>query len=187
MKNLEIILGFTFCWFLIGWLFSVLKTKYWYNFLIKKEYVNKYSDFTETPWKIYLPICLIWPIQSLSWVFSDKEKCRRMAITLLGLLKQGTKESINDAIINNKSNYYSRDFSDRYCDNEINKETYIRKQFGLGTLVGGFHLFFWLIGIIVWVIILSISLIINIGFGLVFLFSLTYPNKKEIKEKIPVN
>ncbi|MCX6754755.1 MAG: hypothetical protein NTU81_02935 [Candidatus Nomurabacteria bacterium] len=156
MKNFEVIFEFIFYWFAIGWIFTFIKMKYWHNVLIKKNIVSLFSDLSDPNlgFKIYFPISLIWPMQTFSWLLSDYDKENKyrkptMPITPLGY--QGLEEygrisrsNINYAIIHNESTYVG---SYDFVNIKISKTKYIRNEFILGTLFGGFHIMFWLYGV----------------------------------------
>ena len=185
MKTLEIALGI-FGWFFIGWLFANLKVKYWYNHLIKNDNASKYYDFESAPIKVWLPIFLIWPIQATVWVVSEYKDNQEdvIPITPLGCqyLYYGNRirSNINFAILFDKSTYW-----DNSDDNakEINKDEYIKMQFGACTLAGGFHLLFWALGISLIVFVETLFLGYLIGKGLVKLLSFTYTPVEEIPKK----
>lgn len=153
MKTVEIVayvIVITLAWLFIGWLFTALKINYWYKILIKKGRANEYHEVIETPFTVCLPIFLIWPMQAVSWLFTDYQKNNRqkeiMPITPLGgqfITTSGNgsvvRSNINYAIIFNKSEYYS---SYNYPSEQINKSDYMKWQFGSGVLSGGFHFCF---------------------------------------------
>lgn len=182
MKTFEIIMSVIFCWFFIGWLFAILKTKFWYNFLIKKEYADKFYDFEETPWRIILPILIIFPIQTINWLCNPykNDSCNRqktIPIIPFGASCRKTKSNINYAAINAVPTYLS--FVDNYGDGttlDFNEKEFIKEQFGFCVLIGGFHLISWLIGILGWVVISVISLVFLAIQLLGKLFSFTYPS-----------
>jgi hypothetical protein len=156
-----------------------IRTKYWLNVLIKKDIVNKYVDFSDskTPFKVYFPICLIWPMQSFIWYFSTykehQNRSNTMPITPLGyqgIDKEGVlvRSNINYAIVNDESIYMDSSSS---MGVKISKDKYTREQFGIGVVFGGFHVFFWLLGSLCWVISIIVFLILIVIFGFVKVLS----------------
>ncbi len=169
---MENIIIFIFGWFFIGFLFSLIKTYYWYKVLIKDHVASNHHDFSKTPFKIYFPICIIWTIQSLQWCFGRNDnRYGKETIPIIPISYQDhyieekdlykrdrdsilepriTKSNINYAIIKNHNGYYS------YLDKmtiKFDKLKFIKEQFGMGILLGWFHLLFWVIGIICWIFI----------------------------------
>lgn len=185
MRNLELI-AIAYGWFIVGWIFMFIKTKYWRNVLIKKDVVSKYTDFieSETPFRVYFPICLIWPMQSFIWYFSTyKENQNRkptMPITLLGyqgINKEGVlvRSNINYAIVNDELAYTVYPGAVRV---NISLEKYTTEQFGIGVVFGGFHIFFWFFGLLCWVLMFTTACIVVSIFwvfkGLSKLFAYTF-------------
>lgn len=187
MKTIEILLGI-FGWLFIGWLFAFLKTRYWHNFLIKKEYASKYADFHKTPLKISIPICIIWPLQSLCWLTQEIEKRPdgTIPITPLGVIGEtetGNRSNQNYAILNNESTYWyhSSYFAGR--NEEINESDLIKWHFGSSVLLGGLNLFFWALGVACWILALLVTLIVAIvGLCITLLSYTTVPIKSETKK-----
>lgn len=171
MKAL-IILGIIYLWFLIGRAFTLFKIYYWQNTLIKKNIATKYYNFNETPFKILLPIILVYPIQSARWYWYKDKSDGKNVIPIIpidfdfnfsipydgddeenileNILESNiTKSYITHSLIHNQNHYYNDKAQDFL---PINKEKFLNKQSFVGELIGPFHLLFWILGIFGWVL-----------------------------------
>lgn len=171
-----LILGFIILWIPVGYLFVSVRTWYWRKVLIGKGVAIAYPDFNKAPKRIYLPVCIIWPGQSLFWfvdsVLSDdsmktkkKETINTMPVIPVSFGGEDAdhidKSRLNEAATRDEKHYLCYPGDER----KLIRESLIY-GYGISLFLGWINLFLWIIGLIIWMIILIIDFLYSNSFHL---------------------
>ncbi len=171
METTIIILLISFCWLAIGWGIITLKTNYWFRVLIKKKIAQKYPVLNDKiPWKVLIPILLIWPRQSILWLAhsnSDYHSESKNYISIIPFtyyteseIDEVIRTMINEKMVNTEK--IDDDLSIIYPNsNIVNIKKYLEERFIVGILTGIISLTFWPFGIALWAMVIFLYFIVS--------------------------
>ncbi len=170
-----LILGFIILWIPVGYLFVSVRTFYWRKVLIGKRVAIDYPDFNLTPKRIYLPICLIWPGQSLFWfvdsVLTDSKNVnKKITNAIMPIIPVSFSGEDNDNIDKNRLNQAALNGEEYYLCCPGDEKKSIRESlvfgYGISLFLGWINLLLWILGLIIWMIIFIIRFLYSNSFNL---------------------
>lgn len=151
MTKIVIIFGIIASWLLIGYLVAKLKTYVWLHVLINQKKAIKEYKFENWKFLAQVSFFLVYPRQTFNWYWVDWTKTKRVkAIPITPLPSEDSMErsAINWAILHNQ-NSYETSYMLSKTTQKLDKNSFVKKNFGGLVLLGPLNIFLWLLSIAV--------------------------------------